>query len=43
MRRIRTRFHGERENDFATIDRYARRTRFRGALVARLLALGFRW
>lgn len=43
MRRIRTRFHGERENDFATIDRYARKTRFRGALVARLLALGVRW
>ncbi len=43
MRRIRTRFHGERENDFATIDRYARRTRFRGALVSRLLSLGIRW
>ncbi len=43
MRRIRTRFHGERQDDWATIDRYARRTRFRGALVARLLALGLRW
>jgi glycosyltransferase involved in cell wall biosynthesis len=43
MRRIRTRFHGERQDDFATIDRYARRTRFRGALSARLLALGLRW
>ena len=43
MKRIRTRFHGERENDWATIDRYARKTRFRGALVARLLALGLRW
>jgi len=43
MKRIRTRFHGERQDDWATIDRYARRTRFRGALVARLLALGIRW
>ena len=43
MRRIRTRFHGERQDDFQTIERYARRTRFRGALVARLLALGIRW
>jgi hypothetical protein len=43
MKRIRTRFHGERQDDWATIDRYARRTRFRGALVARLLALGLRW
>lgn len=43
MKRIRTRFHGERQDDWATIDRYARRTRFRGALVARLLSLGLRW
>ncbi len=43
MKRIRTRFHGERQDDWATIDRYARKTRFRGALVARLLALGIRW
>ena len=43
MARIRSRFHGERQDDFATINRFARRTRFRGALVARLLALGIRW
>ena len=43
MRRIRTRFHGERMDDFETINAYARKTRFRGALVARLLALGIRW
>jgi hypothetical protein len=43
MARIRARFHGGRQDDFATINRFARRTRFRGALVARLLALGIRW
>ena len=43
MARIRTRFHGPRQDDWTTIDAYARRTRFRGALVARLLALGIRW
>ncbi len=43
MRRIRTRFHGERQDDFATIDRHARHTRFWGAITARLLALGIRW
>ncbi len=43
MRRIRMRFHGERADDFETINAYARRTRFRGALVARLMALGIRW
>ncbi len=43
MRRIRTRFHGERMDDFETINAYARRTRFRGAIVARLMALGIRW
>ncbi|MCX6955656.1 MAG: glycosyltransferase, partial [Verrucomicrobia bacterium] len=43
MKRIRTRFHGENQDNWATIDRYARRTRFRGALVSRLLALGIRW
>ena len=43
MARVRSRFHGERQDDFATINRFARRTRFRGALFARLLALGIRW
>ena len=43
MRRIRTRFHGERQDDHATIDRHARHTRFWGAITARLLALGIRW
>jgi ADP-heptose:LPS heptosyltransferase len=43
MRRVRARFHGRRADDFATIEKFARRTRFRGALTARLLALGIRW
>ncbi len=43
MRRIRERFHGPRHHDHATIERFARRTRLRGALTARLLALGIRW
>lgn len=43
MRRIRTRFHGERQDDHQTIDRHARHTRFWGAITARLLALGIRW
>ena len=43
MTRIRTRFHGEKQNDGDTINRYARSTRFRGAITARLQALGLRW
>ena len=43
MARIRTRFHGEKQNDGDTINRFARSTRFRGALIARLHALGIRW
>jgi glycosyltransferase involved in cell wall biosynthesis len=43
MARIRTRFHGEKQNDGDTINRFARSTRFRGALTARLHALGIRW
>lgn len=43
MRRIRTRFHGDRHDDFATIQRHAQRTRLRGACVSRLLELGIRW
>lgn len=43
MRRIRERFHGPRYDDHATIERFARRTRLRGAITARLLALGIRW
>ncbi len=44
MARIRSRFHGpERQNDMKTIDAWARRIRLRGALTARLLALGLRW
>jgi ADP-heptose:LPS heptosyltransferase/GT2 family glycosyltransferase len=43
MRRIRTRFHGERQDDVATIERHAREARFWGAITARLLALGLRW
>lgn len=43
MRRIRTRFHGERQDDFATIHRHARRARFWGAITARLHEVGIRW
>lgn len=43
MRRIRTRFHGERQDDFETINRHARHTRFWGALTARLHEVGIRW
>ena len=43
MRRIRTRFHGERQDDFATIHRHARHARFWGAVTARLLEVGIRW
>lgn len=43
MRRIRARFHGERQDDFATIHRHARHARFRGALTARLHEVGIRW
>jgi ADP-heptose:LPS heptosyltransferase/GT2 family glycosyltransferase len=43
MRRIRTRFHGENQDDPHTIDRYARHTRFWGAITARLLEVGIRW
>lgn len=43
MARIRVRFHPGRENDFDCINRHARRIRFRGAIVARLLGAGVRW
>jgi hypothetical protein len=43
MSRIRTRFHGAAQDNFPTIEHYARKTRFRGALSARLHALGIRW
>ena len=43
MARIRLRFHGSEKDDAAMIDRHARRIRFRGAVTARLLALGIRW
>ena len=43
MALVRKGFNPGRESEFATIDRYARKTRFRGALDARLLALGLRW
>lgn len=42
MRRIRTRFHGERQDDAAAIHRHARHTRFWGAITARLHAWGIR-
>ncbi|MDP3071586.1 MAG: glycosyltransferase family 9 protein [Opitutaceae bacterium] len=43
MRRIRTRFHGERQDDALTIHRHARHARFWGAITARLHAVGIRW
>jgi ADP-heptose:LPS heptosyltransferase/GT2 family glycosyltransferase len=43
MRRIRTRFHGERQDDAVTIHRHARHARFWGAIAARLHAVGIRW
>ncbi len=43
MTRIRTRFHGPDQDNPARIDHYSRKTRFRGALNARLQALGIRW
>jgi ADP-heptose:LPS heptosyltransferase/GT2 family glycosyltransferase len=43
MRRIRTRFHGERQDDFETINRHAREARFWGAVTARLHEVGIRW
>ncbi|MES2693165.1 MAG: glycosyltransferase family 9 protein [Verrucomicrobiota bacterium] len=42
MRRIRTRFHGERQDDAENIHRHARHARFWGAITARLHALGIR-
>jgi glycosyltransferase involved in cell wall biosynthesis len=44
MARVRTRFHGpERQSDMEMINTWARRIRFRGAITARLHALGIRW
>ena len=43
MRRIRTRFHGERQDDALTINRHARHARFWGAITARLHEVGIRW
>lgn len=43
MIRIRSRFHGERHSDYTTINRYARKARFSGALTARLAAMGLRY
>ena len=43
MRRVRTRFHGERQDDPESIERHARHTRFWGAVTARLHEIGVRW
>ncbi len=43
MRRIRTRFHGDRHDDPEMIERYARHARFWGAVIARLQEIGIRW
>ena len=40
---IRQRFHGARHDNPETIMKYARKTRFRGALNSRLQAWGIRW
>jgi len=42
MARIRQRFHGKDKDDPAMIEKHARRIRHRGALSARLMALGIR-
>jgi GT2 family glycosyltransferase len=42
MARIRQRFHGTDKDNMAMIESHARRIRFRGALCARLQALGLR-
>ncbi|PTY05653.1 hypothetical protein DB347_14895 [Opitutaceae bacterium EW11] len=43
MIKIRSRFHGDRHSDFQTINHYARKARFTGALTARLAAMGIRY
>lgn len=43
MIKIRSRFHGARHSDFPTINHFARKARFTGALTARLAALGIRY
>lgn len=43
MIKIRGRFHGDRHSHFETINRYARKARFAGAMTARLAALGIRY
>jgi hypothetical protein len=44
MSRIRARFHGpEAPSDWKRINTWAHRVRFRGALTARLLAIGIRF
>lgn len=43
MRRVRTRFHGERQDDPDSIERHARHARFWGAVTARLHEVGIRW
>jgi ADP-heptose:LPS heptosyltransferase/GT2 family glycosyltransferase len=43
MRRIRTRFHGENQDNFETINAHARHARFWGAITARLHEVGIRW
>jgi hypothetical protein len=42
MGRIRQRFHGTEKDNAGMIERHARRIRFRGALAARLQAMGIR-
>ncbi len=43
MIKIRSRFHGDRHSDFETINRFARKARFTGALTARLASMGIRY
>jgi GT2 family glycosyltransferase len=43
MRRIRTRFHGEKQDNPEMIEQHARKTRFWGAITARLHEVGIRW
>ncbi len=43
MRRIRRRFHGDKQDDPDSIEHHARHARFWGAVTARLHEIGIRW
>ena len=43
MLKIRRRFHGAQHDNPDTIQKYARKTRFRGGIHSRLVSWGIRW